>query len=467
MNDTCSDVTTKKQGGRDPRQEPAVDPGGESATNYRVDRVYTPGAARTPISQATSSLMTSQRARRVSTGPELGTDTELALRRQLSRLQRQLSDAQRELANKDDELAVEVEKRIDTSNAHAQLLEEHNLHKQQLDELLAYRARTTGVEQRLQEAVATADELAHVLELERGERSAAHSRAEELAVQLEDTRAKAGAEKMRLEEQRATETVQLEAQKRSAIESAETAMEGATSRLRDAHEAELTQLRAAHERSLATLRGELEPKALAARNLEEERVRLTSELEAARTESTRAAGERDETHKRELAQVVEMHAAEQTAHDQRHAAELARIAGERDTHAQAVEQATRTAELREQYWESTIATLREAQKKLQRDVAEAKERCAGLEADKASIEERLGISVAATAQLVEDKSTLQEQLDAATADAHRNALDRARFVAYLEEGMAMLGALPPSEPVATEPAATESAPASPQETATE
>ncbi len=395
--------------------------------------------------------MSSQRARRVSTGPELGTDTELALRRQLSRLQRQLAEAQRELANKDDELAAEVEKRLDTATAQEQMMAQQAEHSHQLDELLAYRARTTGVEQRLQESVATADELAHVLELERGERAAAQQRAEELASQLEDTRAKANAEQIRLEQARANETVQLAAQKRAAIESAEAAMDGATGRLREAHEAELTQLRAAHERSLATLRGELEPKALEARNLAEERVRLTSELAAVRTEAARAAAEREEAHERALAQATETHTADQTAHAQRHAAELARIAGERDASAQALDQATRTAELREQYWESTIGTLREAQKKLQREVAEAKERCAGLEADKTSIEERLAISVAATAQLVEDKVLLQERLDATGAEAHRNALDRARFVAYLEEGLALLGALPPSEP-AVEPA---------------
>ncbi|HUJ60345.1 MAG TPA: hypothetical protein VLX92_17710, partial [Kofleriaceae bacterium] len=42
-----------------------------------------------------------------------------------------------------------------------------------------------------------------------------------------------------------------------------------------------------------------------------------------------------------------------------------------------------------------------------------------------------------------EQRELRERIEAAEAEARRNALDRLRFVAYLEEGLAMLGALPP------------------------
>ncbi|HET9992643.1 MAG TPA: hypothetical protein VFQ65_29115, partial [Kofleriaceae bacterium] len=306
---------TKRTGGRDSRQESASeDSERESADNFRVDRVYIPGGGtvarptQPPISPSTASLMTSARTRKPSTvSPTAAAETEgeLALRRQLSRLQRQLADAQRELANKDEELAAEVEKRADAIDAHDALLEELAIYKQQNDELLAYRARTTGVEQRLQEAVATADELAHVLDLERGKVTAATSRADELAAHFDDARSKWTAERLKLDEQRHAETAQLEQQKRSGIEAAEAAMQAATERMRVAHEEELTNLRGSHERSVATLRGELEPQALQARNLAEERERLASELAAVKTEAARAATESSETHAREVANLTE------------------------------------------------------------------------------------------------------------------------------------------------------------------
>jgi chromosome segregation ATPase len=410
-----------------------------------VSQTPPPSPARAPVSASTASLMRGRRPTATPTSAE--TESELALRRQLSRLQRQLADAQRELANKDDELAAEVEKRQAVVEDQDALLDEMSVHKRHLDELVQYKARTMGVEQRLQESIATADELATNLELERGKVAAATNRADEISQHFDDARSKWTAERLRLDEQRATETTQLEQQKRAAIEAAEAAMTSATERLRVAHDEELAQLRAAHERSLATMRGELaelEPKALEARSLAEQRERLTSELAAVKTEATRSATERDQAHERTLTQVAEMHAADQTALMQRHAAELSRITGERDEKARALDQATRNAELREQYWESTVTSLREAQKKLQRELAEAKERISALESDKHGLEQRLDAANATATQLADDKHALADRIEAAEAEIKRTALDRARFVAYLEEGMAMLGALPPA-----------------------
>jgi chromosome segregation ATPase len=441
------------------------------AGNFRVDRVYVaPGAPGVPtgtqvqvaarasvpaMSAATASLMTSARGRRnatVSSSAAVETEGELVLRRQLLRLQRQLADAQRELANKDEELATEVEKRADAIDAHDALLEELEAMRQAQAELVDYRARTTGVEQRLQEAVATADELAHVLELERGKVAAATSRADELSAHFDDARSRWTAERLKLDEQRLAELATLEHQKRAAVEAGAATLQGTTERLRAAHEEELAQLRGAHERSLAALRGELEPRALQARSLAEERERLTSELAALRTETSRVATETTETHTREVQHLTEQHASDLNAATSRHAAELARLTSERDEHATALEQATRNTELREQYWETTVNGLREGQKRLQREVAEAKERIAALEADKSSVEDRLASASAATSELTEANRALTLRAETAESDARRNHLDRGRFASYLEEGLALLGVLPPATATSPEPA---------------
>lgn len=426
-----------------------------------MDRVYVaptppvqiPARTSSPsISASTASLMSSARTRRnttVSPNAAVETEGELALRRSLSRLQRQLADAQRELANKDEELAGEVEKRADAIDAHDAILEELEITKQAQAELVDYRARTIGVEQRLQEAIATADELAHVLDLERGKVAAATSRADELAAHFDDARSKWTAERLRLEEQRLGETAALEQARRTAIESAEAAMQGTTERLRAAHEEELGQLRGGHERSLSALRGELEPRALEARSLSEERERLTSELAALRSETSRTAAETIETHTRELQNLTEQSASDQSALTSRHASELSRLTLERDERATALDQATRNTEMREQYWESTVNGLREGQKRLQREVAVAKERIAALEADKAGVEERLIAATTLATELIETNRALTMRSEAAETETRRNHLDRQRFASYLEEGLALLGVLPPAP--ATEP----------------
>ena len=108
----------KGPGVRDHRVEP--DDSGSGAEKHRVDRVYAPVRR---ASGSTRDLTPPTRRPRPSTASPpigltesgLGGDTELALRRQLSRLQHQLAEAQRELAHKDDELATSVEKRVELS----------------------------------------------------------------------------------------------------------------------------------------------------------------------------------------------------------------------------------------------------------------------------------------------------------------------------------------------------------------
>jgi hypothetical protein len=172
---------------RDPRQDPPAPE--ESATDFRVDRVYAPPPPRNKAvdpSQVASELLarrSSKTAPAPAGGP--GEDPELALRRQLSRLQRQLAEAQRELANKDDELAAEAEKRMQNVEAHDAALAELGVVHAKLATLTAYEARTRGMEQRLQEATATSDEMAEVLAKERHERVSLEHQLQDMQMSLE------------------------------------------------------------------------------------------------------------------------------------------------------------------------------------------------------------------------------------------------------------------------------------------
>ncbi|HSN26969.1 MAG TPA: hypothetical protein VLT45_11800, partial [Kofleriaceae bacterium] len=102
------------------------------------------------------------------------------------------------------------------------------------------------------------------------------------------------------------------------------------------------------------------------------------------------------------------------------------------------------AESRAQAAEDESATLRESLKKAQRDATDAGERVTRLETDNKSLDERLALAVATVEKHVEATRELREQLEAQERETRRAAMDRMRFVAYLEEGLAMLGALPPA-----------------------
>jgi hypothetical protein len=444
-------VTKKPGSGRDQRQDPDPEEvAAATAANYRVDRVYAPARStpRDTASHAAAALLASNRAATATTPPTPPTnepaDTEVSLRRQLSRLQRQLSEAQRELANKDDELAADVEMRHAISSAHHTLIDQHRALATRVDELSAYQARTAGVETRLLDCVTTAEQLAHDREREREQRIAAQGRVVELTAALEEAQARWMTERSEIEEQNAEEVARIEARKRLALDQAEEAITATTLRLREANDEQLQQLRDAHERSLSTLRGELEPKAVEAHELAEERERLIGEIAALESDAARDAADREQAFKRELAQLAEAHASERADQTRLHQAEMARAHDERGALTVALEAARTGAEQREQALEQAVAALHASHKKLQVEVAETKELCARLEADKLSSEERLNASAETTEALVSEKRSLRDQLETSEAEARRNALDRRRFVAYLEEGLALLGALPPS-----------------------
>lgn len=452
---------TKKRG-VDSRQEPEED---GSLPNYKVDRVFAPAPRRLDpaphaASQAAAALLERRRAN--PTTPPMGavgaatplapadTENEPALRRQLSRLTRQLADAQTELANKDDELAAEIEKRLQTVATHDALVEEHRALQARIAELEAYEARTSGMEQRIQEANSATEEMAQFLEREREVRIAAQAKIDELQRSFDETRDLWSSERALLEERAQQEVAQLIAQRKSALDSTEQAHAAAVARLSEGHAEEIAHLKDAHERSLAALRGELEPRALEARSLAEERERLEAKIEAIEAESQRELESAKEAHARDKQQQAEAHGVEQAAAARAHAAELAKVNAENGAQLLSLQQSLRSSEALSKGLEEGIATLREAHAKTQRELTEAKERAAQLEAGVKSLEDRLVGAMADADRLADEKRALAEQLEATVAESRRNALDRMRFVAYLEEGLALLGALPPQLPEAPE-----------------
>ena len=438
--------------GVDSRQEPL--PAGtppETITNYRVDRVFgpTPRVPRAEDATEAASAVLEQRRGNPQTVPPFATEatspeSELSLRRQLSRLQRQLAEAQRELANKEDELAAEVEKRIESLASNESVVEQQRALHARVEQYAADELRTAGIEQRLQEANATADELGQFLERERAARIIAQARVDELTLSFDETRQLWNAERQMSEERVAAENAQLEAKRKAALEASEQALTSATGRLKDAHEAELAEQKQAHERSMSALRGELEPRALEAHTLAEERERLKNEITALKNDAIREAAARDENQAREKAQAAAAYGVEQAAAARVHAAELAKATGDRDAQILSLQQSLRSSEALTRGLEEGTAALREGQLKVQRELAEAKERGSQLDAQYVALTERLVGALATVDTLTEENRGLREQLDASAAEARRNALDRMRFVAYLEEGLALLGALPPA-----------------------
>jgi len=389
----------------DSRQEPG------SGAHNRVDRVFVPtrtensGAHRMPTPpaprpQRESASAIANEILATSRASTEAPETELSLRRQLSRLQRQLAESQRELANKDDEVAAEVEKRLQTARELEEIFVQRQQMQERIDELLAYEARTAGIEQRLQETIAAADELVQVNERERAATSAAQAKVEELNVAFEETRQLWNAERAMIEERSANEIARIDSQRKAAVEASADALNAQAARLREAHEAQLGELKASHEQSLAALRtaseqslsmlrADLAPKALQAHNLAEERERLIAELAAVRNDAIRETVEREETYKREQTAAAEAASDELAALIRNHNADIARFTAERDEQLITLQQAVKGSEARADAAEEQLEALRQTLKTVQREAAEAKERVAALESDKKSVEDAL------------------------------------------------------------------------------
>lgn len=440
-----------KGGFRDGRVE---DSPSETDAKNRVDRVFVPGPPRPTDAAAEAALAVLEKRRTPSTSPPVGGaapavearegDLELSLRRQLSRLQRQVADGQRELADKDEELAIEVEKRLAEHEQSATLADELRLYKAKAGEIPVLEARAQSLEQRLQQSAATHDALVLKHERDLELLGAANARIADLTSVFEETRDLWISERAVLEERMAAETAQIEIQRQAALETMTASVAAASARQRETHEAEIIELKAAHERSLSMLRGELEPKALESRNLAEERERLTSEIAALKNEAVRTAADREQSHAQDLVRQSESHALELGAHSRTAAAQLAKLTADHDVEVLALQQLVRSAQARDQSHEETVNGMREAQLKLQRELTETKEWAVEVEAELVAVEKRRALAQSAAEKLFTELRALKEQLETFTREARRSALERMRFVAYLEEGLAIVGGPPVS-----------------------
>jgi hypothetical protein len=452
-------VEKKRPIERDHRRDPSEPPPGPRARgatpvprgDSREDRPFEPGPARPPSSPRNTVPFTSKGMGIISSKPppqpqsaDSG-EAELALRRQLSRLQRQLAEAQRELAHKDEELTSELERRLGAFAAYDALLLEHRENLGRLQELETQQLRTSGIEQRLQDSLTNIEELAHSLERERRERIAFGERVLELELSLGEQREALARKQQEMDQRFASEVEILESQNRSALAGMEEAHQEALARLTKTHEAEMAAQLQAHERAVGVLRGELEPQAREAQTLAADRERLIGEVEAVRRESERRENEMAEMRVRDSRQAALAHDEEKASLARAHAAELSREIEKREDQKRALVEANRAVERREASLQQSLDALRETMKQLQIELARVREQVTQLETEKGSLESRVGeLSRLREAESAE-KQALTERLEAAERDARRNAFDRSRFIAYLEEGLALLGGLPPSE----------------------
>jgi chromosome segregation ATPase len=435
-------VSRRRQRRFDPRREPEEEKPGE---RNHIDRVFRPTSqTASPLANATS-VSEPRLAAPVASRPT-SSDTredDVALRRELSQLERQLADAQRELANKDEELASQLEKQLLAAAEVTAMHEQLRSERARAEQLTAQLAAASGLEQRVEESLSNAHDLADTLAREREKRDLLDRRVSELIGQVAGDRARWTDQRARLETQHTVQLDALEGARRVALETALAAHDGDLMRIEEHHRAELARQRAHYERELAALRGELAPNVVEARSLDAERERVASELAALRAEAAKAVAERDEQHKGELVQIAVSHNDDLTAQARELAAELARVSAERDAATAAAAEVARAARQQEQQWESTAAQLRQQLKELQTQLGEAKETRGWLEADKATADERLTAAAREVLALSDEGRALRDRIEAAEAEVRRSAQDRARYIAYLEEGLAMLGALPP------------------------
>jgi hypothetical protein len=315
-----------------------------------------------------------------------------------------------------------------------------------IEELLAYQARTHGLDEQLAEKATALDELQRTLDDEEARRTAAEAKIAELSATLEDARIRRIEERAAMDERHSDELERLDDEKQAALGELVAGHEAVVARLREAHEAELGEVRAGHERSVALLRGELEPKVLEARSLGEERERLANELAMVKMQSERDAAARAEAHQRELAQAGEKHASDLAAQARSHASELSRALGERDVEILEHQQTKRRAELREKEWEQATAQLRTQETKLNAEIAASHERCAILTVEKAALDDRLATAALANEQLAKEVRALRDRVDQLEREARRSTSEREQLVHVLQDGLAILGVTAGPEP---------------------
>src|SRR6185436_15624357 len=107
-------------------------------------------------------------------------------------------------------LAAEVEKRMQVTQAAEQQHQVMTELQARLDEYVAWAEKVQGIDVRLQETIATSDELAQQNERERSATAAALAKVEELNKSFEETRALWNAERAMLEERMTNEIATLD-----------------------------------------------------------------------------------------------------------------------------------------------------------------------------------------------------------------------------------------------------------------
>ncbi len=440
--DTGGLVSTKRPtspgraGPRDKRAEPlAAGTPVDAITDYHVDRPF--GRARTRPPTGQPAMAGAEATEPTVTITGVG-DVEVALRRQLSRLQRQLAEAQRDLANKDDELAQSVENRLVDQ---AMLVKAQRLAQELQDQLAEARgtaASTQTADAQLRESLAAYDDLAARCDQERDRAAEANARADELGRALEEARQKWTAERAGLEARAASERSDLEASRKAAIVDAENNALGAFTKLKAAHERELAALRASHEAAVTTLRGELEPKLAEVGAALADAQRLGAEIEALRREHARELEDRETTFSRERERTERERATELDEQRRAAAAEIERLTSDRDG--------------RDEAHRHELRAARAAVEKAEQELFEAREKSTRTSTEVAALQSRVKQMAAASEAMVAEQRALTTRVDVAEAEARRSASERARVVALFEEGLSLLGAGPPALTIEAEPA---------------
>lgn len=413
----------KRQGPHDPRQDADDEP----ATQRRVDRVFGP-----PPREIAAVPVASEQV--------VADESEMQLRRQVTKLQRQLADALREVADVQEQLQNECEFRLLITAARDKLATELEPLQYRIAELLAEQAQMQDLAQQLADDNASnVERLSAALAESEAKYAAAEAKMSELHAEIEDASMLRIEERARLVDRHSKELERIDQERQQALVDAEALYEARHAVMREQFDAEVAELHAAHERSIALLRGEVEPKLLEARVVAEERERLANELATVRREAERELGACRDVHARDFAQLAEKHASEMAALARTGAAELSRALGERDVEILEHQQTLRKAELKERELDDTIRQLRGAQEQLRSAVTAGERKLAETTAAKTAVDERLLTATLSNERLAAEMAGLRGRIDQFERDARHASAERKQLIGCLQDGLMLLG----------------------------
>jgi hypothetical protein len=301
---------------------------------------------------------------------------------------------ERAVADKEEEISAEIERRLTLSAAHLDLIAEHRVLGMKVDELTQQLA-------------------------------AAEARAQELATLIEATEAQWTGERAVIEAQYGETVTRIENEKRRALDQAEEALNATAMQLKQAHDEDKKHF----DTSIGALKSELELKDIEARSLASERKELADQLNTLRGETLRLHAEKEQAHAKAIAKLEEQHRADKAALAQIHAAEQTRIDAQ---HADAL------VALREQH----AGEMTRVQELHASELARNRDQHAIVAFELEEARRAVDNAKATSEQLVAEKRALEQRLVASEREA---AVTRGRFVAHLEQGMAMFAAPPAAD----------------------